>query len=362
MHRCAEMRMAYSTPRREVPRGVMVGMGMLATPKAGALCWTAPIPFLDKATVRARAAGVARITHHQRHASAKRFIGDKSPQWGKAPSGMPVALACANRQPAAHVRQLFQHQGSFRVFGLRNKSWGNTVVHTTTKPRCCPGHLRESPLGRFRAGGLVRVPGCPAPAPDTFDIGPCVAVAVRVRCQLHNTKVHPKTMRGLHRRLFWGVNGHEQEELSVHQHQVRLPRGSGKPHPLVLAHLHRNDNASAQRHKARERKPLKRQDAFIVHDGPIRTKSDLVRFIPLVGFDRFGNRTNGELCRQPKPLTYLLVQRFLQDKLRGAAFSIGVCGNPRTRGVKGVHGLQQERVLRARREKFHLQRCFHIEK
>src|SRR5262249_12805056 len=75
-------------------------------------------------------------------------------------------------------------------------------------------------------------------------------------------------------------------------------------------------------------KPMKRHNPFVIDDSAIWTKRDLLRLVALVRFHRFGKSANRQLCRQTKALTHVVVQGFLQLKLRGTALLEGVPRNP----------------------------------
>ena len=106
---------------------------------------------------------------------------------------------------------------------------------------------------------------------------------------------------------------------------------------------------------------MKVHNALVIHDRALWTKGNLDALVPFVGFHRLGKGADGELCRQAKALTHLLIELLLQLKLRGAALRIRMLGNPRTGRVKGVHRIQQRRVLLRCWEQFHLQCRFRSE-
>jgi hypothetical protein len=85
-------------------------------------------------------------------------------------------------------------------------------------------------------------------------------------------------------------------------------------------------------------------------------------FIAFIGFDRLGDRPNGQLCRQTKTLADLIVELLLELKLRGTALLVGVLGNLGTGRIEGMHGVKQRGVLLWRQQEFYLQCCFHCDK
>ena len=350
------------SPSGQVSGRVEVGMGRMPTPDAKELRLTAPIAFVHKATPATCPAAVAWVHEDHRDTGLLCFVADKLPQLVEAPSVMPVALAFANRHPVANVRQVFQHKRGFRVFGTGHKLFRDHMIYVTTKARFIARHLFESPLGTPGVCRLIGLPSTTTALADDFNRGSCVGFAVRVRGKIHDTQIHAKKPCRLHRRFSWGVDGHEQKEGAIDQHQIGLALGAVELDALVVAHLHRDDGTAMQRRQARFSQAMKRQDAFVIDDGTIRPKGHLFRLVALVGFDRLCNGANGQLSRQPKALAHLVVERFLQEKLRGTAMLKGVLRNPGTRRIEGVHRLQQGGMLVGRGKQFHLQRCFHIER
>jgi len=119
------MRGAYKPPSGQIPGRVEIGVALEATPETQELGLRTSVAFLDKATAAARPAGVAWVHEHDRHAQALRLIADERSQLPEASTRVLVALAFANRHPVAYPRQVFEGQRGLRVFGVRDKLFGN---------------------------------------------------------------------------------------------------------------------------------------------------------------------------------------------------------------------------------------------
>lgn len=132
-------------------------MEHMFTPQTGEFRLTATILFVYKATPRTRATGVPRVDEHHGHPCPLGFVHDELPQLPKAPTVLLVALALANRHPAANVRQIFQHKRSLRVFGIGNKAFRDPMIGPTTKAGFRSTELLQPLFGRFCAGGLIRL-------------------------------------------------------------------------------------------------------------------------------------------------------------------------------------------------------------
>jgi len=101
---------AYNTPSGQIPGRIGICVARKATPDAGEFGLTQTIAFLDKATARAGFAGVPWVHEYHRHTYAFGFVRQKFSQLPKAPTVLPVALPLTNRDPAAEVRQVFEHK------------------------------------------------------------------------------------------------------------------------------------------------------------------------------------------------------------------------------------------------------------
>jgi len=90
-----------------------------------------------------------------------------------------VVVRPTNRHPVTDVRQLLQHKRGLRVFGIRNKAFGNRVVRQAPKVGFLPGQLLQPTFGRLRVGGLIRLTvGCTALL-DRLDVCAGGGMAVR---------------------------------------------------------------------------------------------------------------------------------------------------------------------------------------
>jgi hypothetical protein len=154
-------------------------MERMSAPETGELVLTPSIPFIDIATPRAGPAGVAWVHEHNRNPCLLGFIPDKRPQLPEAPTGMLVALAFANRYPAANVRQLFEHQRGLRVFGIRHKLFRNAIIGPPPKAAFPSCQLFQPTLGRFRARRLIGLAMGHTPLANTFYLCPRGRMAIR---------------------------------------------------------------------------------------------------------------------------------------------------------------------------------------
>ncbi|PSR24046.1 MAG: hypothetical protein C7B45_00010 [Sulfobacillus acidophilus] len=113
-----------------------------------------------------------------------------------------------------------------------------------------------------------------------------------------------------------------------------------------------DDGDDLQTVQGQDRDPIQsfaRQDSGIVHDGPMRAKRRLHRFIPFVGFRHFANRPHRHLGRQAKGRPNVGIDQLLQVALVRRAFPKRDGGNGIAGGVEPLHRLQQRLRLVGRR-------------
>jgi hypothetical protein len=155
-------------------------MALKATPETGELRLTATVPFVDKATPRTRATRVSRVDEDHGHPCPCGFVHDELTQLPEAPTVLLVALAFANRHPAADVGQLFQHQCSLRVFGIRDQLFRDCMIHPAAKAPFLPAQLFQPAFGGFRASTLVGLAGCGTALAHGFNRLACRGMGIRV--------------------------------------------------------------------------------------------------------------------------------------------------------------------------------------
>ena len=114
-----------------------------------------PIAFVHIATAMAGPTAVARIDEQQRYACPLGFVDQELPQLPKTPIMLLAALRFANRDPVAHVRQLFEHKRGFCVFRIRHKAFTQRVIGGSLEAGLCSRHLLQAPLGAFGVRRLV---------------------------------------------------------------------------------------------------------------------------------------------------------------------------------------------------------------
>ena len=155
-----------------------------------------PIAFVHIATAMAGPTAVARIDEQQRYACPLGFVDQELPQLPKTPIMLLAALRFANRDPVAHVRQLFEHKRGFCVFRIRHKAFTQRVIGGSLEAGLCSRHLLQAPLGAFGVRRLVGFASRGRPRPDYFNVIARIRVAIRVRGKVHDTQVHTQKRVG----------------------------------------------------------------------------------------------------------------------------------------------------------------------
>lgn len=320
-------------------------MGLMPTAYTGEFGLALSVAFRYMAAAVAGPRGVAWVYEHHRDASSLRLVADERSELSKTPVVLSCPLPFSNRHPVAYPGQIFQNNRGLRVFGVLNKTLGDAVVYPSLKARLFARHAFEATLGAFAARRLIGLARRVAPFALGFNGLARVGVAIGVGGQVDDAQIDANKPFRVYRRLLRRLHRHQQIKLPISEDEIGLPLAPVELHPLVVAHLHGNQNATAKRCQTGEFQPLKRQDALIVDDRAMGLKRDATPLVPLVGFDDFGDGANGQLSRQVKPRANVIVDGLLQLELREHALAEGVGGNPRTGVIECQHRVGKRLML-----------------
>ena len=156
---------------------------------------TATIPFVHIATAIARPTGVARIHKHQCDTSPLRLVDQELSQLSETPIMLLAALLGSNRHPIANPCQVFQSNRGLRVFGMRDKLLGNSVVHVALKPGLFTCQFFQTTFRTLDMSSLVSL--AMSHASLTYDLNrvASIMVPIRVRGDINNAEINPEKTR-----------------------------------------------------------------------------------------------------------------------------------------------------------------------
>lgn len=333
-------------------------MGTGATPEHGL---TVTVGLLTVATLRARATRVPRVDWHDWYAGLSCFVFDEAPQLPEGPAALPVALATANRDPRADVRQVFDCNPSLRVLSGPNDPFTDHVIVVTPEA----GLPSRERLQAFRGAATASALQTPAismvASTDALDGLSSVVPAVRVGRQIHDPEVDPEEVGGLNGRALRQVNTGIEIEHAVPKDEIDLTFDAVEPLALVLAVDHRDADATRQGHQADLRGRLDAQDPLVVCDRAIWPEDGTAGVVALEGFSRLPDGAHGQLCRQAESLSEIPITSGM-DRLGGehAGLEAHACGRGGG-GIEGVHGLADRLSLIRGRHEAQLQGQLHVD-
>lgn len=326
---------------------------------AGELGLTLSIALVHIATARAGTATVAWVYPDTRHASPLCLVDNTVRQMPKTPIVLPVALPNSNRRPVAYPGQVFQDQRGFRVFGFRNNSFRNTVIHPPLKPPLHPCQGLQSPLGLLAPPGLKGLAMRHRTLTDPFNLRPTVGLAFRVGGKVDDTQVHAKKLRGRNRCAFRDLNRGIEVERPIPVDEIDLSPEPLHKTRLVLTIHHGHHFTALQREERDVRWSFPAKQAFIVGHRALGPKHRADFLVPFERLDGLANGTYRHLRRQAKAVTQLPVTPIVDRLLRkDVILKPHLCRIGRS-GIEGVHRLQQRRVLCGRWNQFELQCQLH---
>ena len=319
------------------------------------------ILFRDMPALRTDARAISRV--HQDHCdpSPLGFVRDKIPKLSETPRILLVPLLFSNRHPGSDVRQVFEHNRGFRVFGVLNKLFRYAVVDPATKTRLFFREFFQTPLGRPRVGLLE---GClvgGATQSGVLDVIARELVAVGVRCDLDNTEVHAQKAFGLN----WGSvrNFHRAVEvkLTTLVEKVALPLQS-RPIPVeVVAHQDRDQNAAIEGENRHLFETFETHQTLVEDHRAGISKRRASLTVTSKALDGFAYSSHGHLGGQaisaseievaPSMDRLLVVHTVLEPNLGGVSRSL----------VEGGHGTQKLSTLLGCRQQLDLLSEFHAD-
>src|SRR5258706_842484 len=167
-------------------------MSSMPTHDETKLSLTFPVAAFGMPARATTLAGVGWIDKGNRHASKLRLVADELPQLAEGPIAVsrPSRFPC--RRPRPDMRQVFQRNRSFRVFGFLNKLFCNTVVCVLLKPTLFASQLSQMPFSGERTPLLQSPAQIGITATLPFDQPPAVLFAIAVGRRIDDAQVYPK--------------------------------------------------------------------------------------------------------------------------------------------------------------------------
>lgn len=304
-------------------------------------------PCHMSATIAALA-GVFGVHQDHGHACELCLVLDKAPELGKRPSCHAGTLRRPKPSLTADILQVFQGYPTISAFGRRNERLADTVIHIPAKAGLFSSHPPEGTadtLGPFavhlrnRCRALQPLSALRIPRAARFNPSTAMGGAVRGRRQVDDAKVDAQDVLRIKRRVFGHVDGTEEIEHAIAQHQIGLPLDASLSGLLVGATDKRHAYPSPKSPEARTVEPLEAQDALVVAQSAVGLERRTDRLVTLKTLHRLRNGAYRQLRRQPKALAYLMVGKMVDGDLPEHAI-----GKASRRGVGCCFVIETHRI------------------
>ena len=244
----------------------------MATLDAGERGLVRTVSLVNTAAGRARLARVRRIDHRDRHASSRRFVGEKGAQLCEGPAVQSRSMLCAlGLGSGADMRQCLQRNATPGAFCAGNDSFRDNVVLMLSEPGLCTGQelksapLVAAPISGFGFGRLALAVSTHLGEPVSRPHGcfPRENVALAGCRDIGNTHVDANPVRRREADRFWNVASADQKPLPLGEGKVRLTLTKRKHPLLVFASNKGNSDASMNRPNGNG-VPSQPEDAIVV--------------------------------------------------------------------------------------------------
>lgn len=292
--------------------------------------------------------GVGWVNDDHRHTDQLCFVFEEHSELCERPiAALGSLLWPFNPCPFADVGQIFDRNPAPCVFGLKNKSLANLVVHVFLETRLLSAQQLELASGRFRTLTLQ------------FIAHPLMTLTVFLNqfagqdCatvgdgDIRFAHIDAKETADIIGRWFFNVARRHQIELTVNQAKVRLAFLILQQFKLALTG--NKGNLFSTVHCPEAHKPLVGvpfQDSFIVGNRAVGPEDPFGVLVKLVGIGHFGDTADHHLRSQIKGLTHGIVDKFLNLELSKSLGAPSYTANIVARGVRRLkRALQQFGLL-----------------
>ena len=308
----------------------------------------------DMATHIAFLTRMPRVHQDQRDAYKLRFVLNKASQLAKRPPCQSGALRLPKPRPLADTSEVFQSYRALGALGNRNERLTNTVVHISAETCFFPRHALQRTSNVFgpravhlcqSSSPLQPLATLSIPATTGFYARSAVRCPIASHCQIDNAKVNTHHVLWLNGRIVWHVDGAQQIEDAIPQHQISLSLDTALSGLVVRPTQERHFHPTTNGPQAGTVHSVEAQHPLIVTDCSIGSKDRADRLVALKALHRFGNGTYRKLRRQPKPFPYLIVGQTVDGDLAKHTSRKTLRSGKGRSFVAQPHGLTQGRML-----------------
>ena len=331
---------------------------------------TRSIGLRNMPTLATTLAGVPRVYKHHGETCELRLVLDKSSELVKRPACHSGALWLAKPRPTADILEVFKGYPSVGAFTSRNERLTDAVVHIPAKARLFSAQTFECHTNPFRPFAVHLCHRCRPLQPlapfgvartTGFNASTAVGGAVRCRRKIDHPEVYPHHILRLNLGLSWHVDGTQQVEHAIAQHQIGLSLNTSLPGLLVRSTEKRDFHSATNSPQAGTVQAMEAQHPLVIAHRAVWPEDRACRFIALETLHRLGNGAYRKLGGQPKALSYLVVRQVVQRHLPVYTSGKALRRSIGRRFITQPHGLTQGRMLFGCREQVESQGQFHRE-
>jgi hypothetical protein len=257
-----------------------------------------PVSFVDTATGRTLAAGIAWIDRYHQKSGPLGLIRDKGAKLPKAPVMQSFSLRFAGLNPRTNAFEIFKGNSETGAFRKGDDAFGYTVILMCLEPLLFAADLAKAAFSvAFSIG---------------FDFATAMLIAQAVSGNIHNSKVNAKDTFWCQQLRIIKVTHSGQIPRATHTHQIHFAFSVFKQSSLVFT-AHIVDLLSARKQpKGNFLIADKTQDSIIVRLRGVLAKGALFFLIRLISIRYFGNTAHCHLRGQLKFGAKLWVGQFMQ--------------------------------------------------
>jgi len=266
--------------------------------------------------VRTGLRSIGRINECKRNTGERAFVGGERPELSKGPVVVPRALPATEPCSPVDAFQVLEGDPTVCVFRGLDKGLAYAVVHIALKAALAARQLFEPALCGLGSYSLERGAAVFVPLAVGLDGIAREDATVAVHGDVDYSEIDAQPTGRVEFWRFGDLTDLMQIPFTVSKDQVGLALPvlkqldlsfTGKERHL-LSPRGRPDTGGLGRH-------LPGQDTLVIGDSAVLHEGTLVFLVQLVGVCYFGFHSDGELGRESKPFTHVVVDELVKAEL-----------------------------------------------
>ena len=271
----------------------------------------------------------------------------------------PTHLTAKTVAAISNAFKVFESECLCRARSCFDYLFGNLMVYVSYITRLFFGDSFKVSFCRLSALGLQESSESSDFTPVGFNYFTRIGVAFRVGSNLDYAEVDSENSFRLNRRRGWYVNRHVEIEDSVAKDQIGLSLNPVHPCGLISSKSDRDSLPAEKCQKGYVGQSLKAHNSLVVDHCTMQVEPAMDSLISLVGFDSFGDSTDGHLRGQAEASAKLGINNRLNPDFVGDSLFVGNIGYILASAIERLHSPKKRLVLLTCRLKFQADCLFH---